>query len=268
MPRHSDFVPRYTRAFCVVLVCHWWRGYWWRGQKLGEVNGWKISQLFLRVSSVTDLHEGLRAPTKEISNNSTTRSQSSILWYITAALIDSRCSKMIYLVTCSGLPHQTSKAWCKKVRGDSLGSPTRMLTDKESQLLHLQATKAYISNNRPIYGVVVCLQAWNRKYRRKMVIKTPPFILSADLVASHRPPRNTEGSYTINGHKLNNTTMNSIPRCPLVSSLEVSVVKWLTWLFPQTLLCAYYTSTTMKVPRQALIIILHPHICKITDAEW
>ena len=63
------------------------------------------SDHFLRVSAATDLHEGPRVTTEEISTNSTTRAQSSIIWYIKAALIDSRCSEMIYLVTCSGLPH-------------------------------------------------------------------------------------------------------------------------------------------------------------------
>ena len=36
-------------------------------------------------------------------------------------------------------------------------------------------------------------------------------ILSADLVVSHRPPRNTERSNATSDHKLNNITMNSVP---------------------------------------------------------
>ena len=63
------------------------------------------SDHFLRVSAATDLHEGPRATTEEVSTNSTTWAESSMVWHIKAALIDSRCSKMIYLVTCSGLPH-------------------------------------------------------------------------------------------------------------------------------------------------------------------
>ena len=77
------------------------------------------SDYFPRISSICHRPpQGLRATTEEISTNSTTRAESSMAWHIKVALIDSRCSEVIYLVTCSGLPHQTSKAWCKKVRGN------------------------------------------------------------------------------------------------------------------------------------------------------
>ena len=45
-------------------------------------------------------------------------------------------------------------------------------------------------------------------------------ILSADLVVSHRPPRNTERSNATSDHKLNNTAMNGI------QSMSVGNLDW------------------------------------------